>query len=469
MLHRSHKHRLQTLRANPARKIQEFREFETQAKHAILRRDWKGAANFFEQACGLHTAELALIKSVQEGLSSSLEMHAIYDLVGDKLRDTFNAQVVMISQYDPQTNKILHHYANERGRHLHIQGWQPIDSSRAEIIRTRKPFMINLDEILAVVKAEKMHVVPGTELPKCWMGVPMLVGDEARGVVSLQNLDKENAFSQSDIDLLTALTNSLSLSLENARLFNETQRLLKLAEEELQIARQTQLSILPMHMPRFPGYDFASLIMPARAVGGDFYDFIHLENGNLCVVIGDASDKGLPAALLMALTFSLLRAETARTADPLQVLLNVNRYLLNMNSSRMFVTLLYAVLNCESGALSYFRAGHLLPLVLDEQGQFLDVPMDEGQPLGLFEDMKIDRQCITIPKGGMALLHSDGLNEAADHQGKEFGFERVRHELLASRHESARAICDRLWAAVQNYAGDVPNQDDFTTLVIKRE
>ena len=469
MLHRSNKHRLQTLRTNRPNKIQAFHEFEVQAKQAILRRDWRSAVNYYSLACGQHSAELALIKSVQEGLSSSLEMHAIYDLVGDKLRDTFNAQVVMISQYDPQTNKIFHHYANERGRHLHIQGWQPIDSSRAEIIRTRRPFMINLDEIMAVVTAEKMHVVPGTELPKCWMGVPMLVGDEARGIVSLQNLDKENAFTQSDIDLLTALTNSLSLSLENARLFSETQRLLRLAEEELQIARQTQLSILPMHMPRHAGYDFGSLIMPARAVGGDFYDFIHLENGNLCVVIGDASDKGLPAALLMALTFSLVRAETARAENPRQILLNVNRYLLNMNSSRMFVTLLYAVLDCKSGALTYFRAGHLLPLVLDEQGQFLDVPMDIGQPLGLFEDMKIDRQCITIPKGGMALLHSDGLNEAADPHGKEFGFERVRQELFVTRRESARTICDRLWTAVQNYSGGMANQDDFTTLVIKRK
>ena len=165
---------------------------------------------------------------MQEGLSSRLGTHAIYDLVGDKLRDTFNAQVVMISQYDPQSDKIFHHYANERGRHLHIQGWQPVDSSRGQIIRTRKPFMINPDEIIAVVTAEKMHVVPGTELPKTWLGVPMVVGDAVRGVVSLQNLDKEHAFSASDIDLLTTLTNSLSLSLENARLFNETQRLLKL-------------------------------------------------------------------------------------------------------------------------------------------------------------------------------------------------------------------------------------------------
>ncbi len=468
MLHRSHKRRLKILRANPLKSLKGVHVYEAQVQHALKRQDWKAAAGLYAQACARHAAELALINSVQEGLSSRLGTHAIYDLVGDKLRDTFNAQVVMISQYDPQTNKIFHHYANERGQHLHIQGWQPIDSSRAEIIRTRRPFMINRDEIVAVIKAEKMHVVPGTELPQCWLGVPMMVGDEARGIVSLQNLDKEHAFSPADIDLLTTLTNSMSLSLENARLFNETQRLLKLSEEEMQIARQTQLSILPIRLPRYSGYDFGSLIMPARAVGGDFYDFIHLANDQLCIVIGDASDKGLPAALLMALTFSLVRAETGRTDNPPRILHNVNRYLINMNSSA-FVTLLYAVLDCPSGAMSYSRAGHLLPIIVDEQGHFPNMTMQEGQPLGLFEDVKLDRQCITIPRGGMALLHSDGLNEAVDAQGKVFGFERIKAELLACRHESARTICDRLWVAVQNYSDNMLQQDDFTVLVIKRE
>jgi sigma-B regulation protein RsbU (phosphoserine phosphatase) len=128
----------------------------------------------------------------------------------------------------------------------------------------------------------------------------MLVGNEVKGIVSLQNLDEENAFSQSDIDLLTTLTNSMTLSLENARLFNETQRLLSMLEREMELARQTQQSILPMQLPVTPGYDFGSLVIPARAVGGDFYDFIPLDDQRLCIVIGDVSYKGLPAALFMS-------------------------------------------------------------------------------------------------------------------------------------------------------------------------
>ncbi len=194
-----------------------------------------------------------------------------------------------------------------------------------------------------------MHVVPGTELPKTWLGVPMLVGKEVVGIVSLQNLDKENAFSKSDIDLLMTLTNSMSQSLENARLFSESQRLLNVIEEEMKIARLTQRSILPKRVPHRPGYEFGALVMPSRLVGGDFYDFIHVDKDRLSLVIGDVSDKGLPAALSMAQTSSLLRLEAERSNDPQKILLNVNRYLLKRNAPGLFVTLIYGILDCRAG------------------------------------------------------------------------------------------------------------------------
>lgn len=430
--------------------------------------DWKLAVRMYAQAVKRRSAELALINSVQEGLSSRLEMQAIYDMVGDKLRDTFNAQVVMISQYDPQTDRIYHHYAIERDQHLQIQGWQPIDSARLAIVHSHRPLMLNYAALLEQVEAAKMHVVPGTEMPKTWLGVPMLVCNEVRGIVSLQNLDVENAFSAADIDLLTALTNSLSISLENARLFSETQRLLKLLEEEMEIARQTQQSILPADLPRAPGYDFGALMIPARTVCGDFFDFIQLDKQRICIVIGDVSDKGLPAALFMALTFSLVRAETGKTKNQRIILQNVNRYLLNMNAAGMFVTLLYCVLDFQTGVLKYSRAGHFPPIILDERGNIVDVPLGNGQALGVFKDIRIDQQTIHIPKDGLALLYSDGLTEAANAEGQEFGLSAVKQVLSASQQENGNGICKSLWNAVRSHSGDKLHQDDFTTVVIKR-
>ncbi|MGB7115996.1 MAG: GAF domain-containing SpoIIE family protein phosphatase [Anaerolineales bacterium] len=444
-----------------------IQDFKAQAAKAEAQGDWKTAAKYYARGLEQRAVELALINSVQEGLSSKYEMHAIYDLVGDKIRDTFNAQVVMISQYDPQTNKIYHHYAIESGQHLHIPDWHPIDASRSKVVRTKKPLMINQDEINALLDTKKMKVVPGTVTPKTWLGVPLLVGNEVRGIVSLQNLDIENAFSTSDIDLLTTLTNSMSQSLENARLFDETQRLLNQMEREMGLARQAQMSILPMRFPRQPGYDIGSLIIPARAVGGDFYDFIPLDNQRLCIVIGDVSDKGLPAALFMAVTFSLVRAETGRTVDQRQILENINKFLLRMDA-KMFVTLLYCILDFTTGSVKYSRAGHVPPMVIDQDGVFMDIPVEEGQPLGVIHDLSIDQQQFFIPEGGLALMFSDGLHEVFNSQGNIFGLDRIKNELLVHRQESAQTICKKLWLAVQNHSGEIPHQDDFTTVVVKR-
>ena len=429
--------------------------------------NWKEVAEYYEQGFERRTVELALINSVQEGLSSKSEMQAIYDLVGDKLRDTFNAQVVMISQFDPQTNKIFHHYAIERGQHLQIPGWHPIDASRNKVVCLKKPLMINTNEIIALLESQRMSVVPGTEVPKTWLGVPMLVGNEARGVVSLQNLDIENAFSTSDIELLMTLTNSMSQSLENARLFNETQRLLSQMESEMALARQAQKSILPMRSPKHTGYDVGSLIMPARAVGGDFYDFIPLDDQQLCIVIGDVSDKGLPAALFMAITFSLARVETERNMNQRKILENINKFLLNMKA-KMFVTLLYCVLDFQTGNLSYSRAGHLPPILVTRDGKIIDIPVNRGEALGVFENLELDEQQLTIPKGGLALFFSDGLYEAIDSDENAFGIDRVNEILIAHRNKTAKDICKRLWSAVQEFSGEVPHQDDFTAVIIKR-
>lgn len=199
-------------------------DFQTLAKEAEARSDWKAAAKWYSRAMDQRSAQLALINQVQEKFSSNLEMQEIYDLTGDSLRDTFNAQVVMISEYDPDASMVFHHYAIENGKHLQIQGWQPIDSSRLEVFKTGRPFMINGDEIVRVVNAGAMRVIPDTELPKTWLGVPVISHDKVIGVISLQNLDKEHAFSASDIELLTTLTSSLSLILENANLFTAMQK-----------------------------------------------------------------------------------------------------------------------------------------------------------------------------------------------------------------------------------------------------
>ena len=239
-------------------------------------------------------------------------------------------------------------------------------------------------------------------------------------------------------------------------------------EKELEISRHIQESILPEALPDIRGYDFGALILPAHAVGGDFYTFFNLPGGQLGIVVGDVSDKGVPAALFMALSYSLIRAEAVRTDSPVQAIQKANEQLLQMNSSCMFVTLVYGILDPGSGDFHFARAAHPAPYLLDADGEVIPGTLSFAQPLGLFEDLAIDEQHLNIPPGGILLLYSDGVNETSDSHGDEFGIQSIHHTLSANRNRPAQEICQQLWQDVKAYGGDLPHQDDFTTFIVKR-
>jgi phosphoserine phosphatase RsbU/P len=239
-------------------------------------------------------------------------------------------------------------------------------------------------------------------------------------------------------------------------------------EKELEISRQIQQSILPETLPAPAGYEFGALMIPARAVGGDFYTFFKLPKNRLGIVVGDVSDKGVPAALFMALSYSLIRAEAVRTGSPVQAVQMVNQHLLQMNSSSMFVTLVYGILDCSSGDFHFARAAHPAPYLLDGEGHHVDVPVSFAQPLGLFDNLPIDEQHIHLPPGGTLLLYSDGVTETMDTEGNEFGLDSLYRTMAANRTRPAQEICGQLWQDVQAHGGDLPQQDDFTTVVVKR-
>ena len=198
-----------------------------------------------KQQLAQREAELAIINSVQQGLASRLEVQAIYDLVGDKIRAIFDAQVVMISTYDRETDTIEHRYAIEQGERVYAPGHFPIRGFRTQIVQTRQPVLIN-SKVAEEAARLGQPTLPGTITPKSWLGVPMLVGDQVTGVLSLQNVEQENAYDQSDVRILQTLAASMSVALENARLFEETERLLKETEQratELQTINSVQAGL----------------------------------------------------------------------------------------------------------------------------------------------------------------------------------------------------------------------------------
>jgi sigma-B regulation protein RsbU (phosphoserine phosphatase) len=236
---------------------------------------------------------------------------------------------------------------------------------------------------------------------------------------------------------------------------------------ELRLAREIQESMLPRRLPQTPGFDIGAHMIPARMVGGDFYDALVLDDDRLGVVVGDVSGKGVPAALFMALVSSLLRVEAPRAATPEQALREVNRHLLARNARSMFVTALYGILRRSTREFTFVRAGHELPLIWDAGGELAPIARGLGHPLGLFPHSALDSQTVTLPPGGTLLLFSDGVTEAMDARGDLFGVERILQAVRAGRPATAQDLCDRLVAAVASYQGAAPQADDITLLAVR--
>jgi phosphoserine phosphatase RsbU/P len=235
---------------------------------------------------------------------------------------------------------------------------------------------------------------------------------------------------------------------------------------ELQVARNIQEHMLPRSLPNMVGFDFSACMVPAHVVSGDFYDFIPLDDDRLGIVVADVCGKSLPAALLMALTRSLLRAEASRDTPSSDVLRSVNRHLLDMNDSRTFVTMLYGVLHRRTREFVYVRAGHELPLVIGPDGAVFVPEMGLGQPIGILPEPALDMQTVVIPNGGVLLLYTDGVTEAVDPGGNFFETERLYATARQTAGDTAQVICDRLLEAVAAHRGPAPQADDVTLVAV---
>ncbi len=241
----------------------------------------------------------------------------------------------------------------------------------------------------------------------------------------------------------------------------------EILERELKQARQIQQSMLPARLPKVSGYDLGAGSQPAQMVGGDFYDLIPLGTDRLGVVIGDVSGKGVSAALFMAQTLSLLRAQARLHRDPVQVLRSVNRDLLERNASGMFVTLLYGVLRLPSGQFVYARAGHLPPALWDREGLAVSVPLGRGQILGIIPDVDLERMSLTLPPGGTLLLYTDGVTEARNAQGTFLDEAGLYARMPPLLNQPAQSLCDSLIRSVLDYHGSAKQDDDITLIAVK--
>jgi predicted ester cyclase len=237
-------------------------------------------------------------------------------------------------------------------------------------------------------------------------------------------------------------------------------------EQELQVARQIQQSLLPEATPELDGWEVTTYYEPAREVGGDFYDFLEFEDGRLGLVVGDATGKGMPAALVMSTTRGMLRAVVQSLESPGEVLARVNEALVADIPPNMFVTCLYAVLDPPSGRLVYANAGHDLPYLRHHSGDAEELRAS-GMPLGLMPNMRYEEKEAVLALSDNALFYSDGLVEAHDPKREMFGFPRLRR-LVAEQAAEERSLVAFLMDELRSFTGEGWEQEDDITLVTLR-
>lgn len=301
--------------------------------------------------------------------------------------------------------------------------------------------------------------------------VPLIAEGRSIGALVVDTREQRQ-LQESDVRLLQLMANQAALALEKARLHHEEIQRQRL-DEELAVARQIQLSMLPAGSPEEAGWEFSAYYEAARHVGGDFYDFFELPRGDagrrLGIVVADVADKGVPAALFMALSRTTIRNVAIGDRTPAAALEKANKFILSDSQTDLFLTAFYAALDLDSGRLVYCNAGHNPPLWYHAESGELELLARGGVALGVVPDLLLQNVEINLEPGDVLIFYTDGVTEAMNPVFEEFGLFRLQQAIAAAPNKSALDVVESVVAAVNLHSEDASRWDDVTLIVVRRK
>jgi serine phosphatase RsbU (regulator of sigma subunit) len=424
--------------------------------------------------------ELQILNSVQEGLAKKLDMASIYEMVGEKIREVFQQADLFIGVYDAETDLLSAPYLVENGKRV---DFKPFKVDRrgfiGHLLDNPRTLLINENMEQAVLQYQSVDTT-GAGLPKSALYVPLTMGETIRGEIVLVDRQKEHAFSPSDVRLLEALANSMSVALETARLWEQENIYLMTLENELEIGREIQAGFLPTSLPQPKGWEIAASLQPAREVAGDFYDVFELPEETIGLVIADVCDKGLGAALFMTLFRSFIRAvsnidsyahagsvNANSCADRLKYAISLtNNYIAETHGNTgMFATIFFGMLDPRTGLLTYINAGHLPPMLIKKRGPKETLKLT-GPAVGVAHDADFAILEVVIERGDTLFAYTDGLTDTADSAGASYS-DRVRLPSFDS-NQTLAAWLSQIQKQNENRNTDTGQFDDITMLAVRR-
>jgi serine phosphatase RsbU (regulator of sigma subunit) len=417
------------------------------------------------------TSELISLENIGQLLLGSSDLNTLAATVCQKALELCSGNRAILYYFRPDGQAEV----------LSVGGWDPNRVQKRiaaqeviEVNLTREPSPYN-------------HWPPGIPprhpdlegaLLRSGIAVPLIAQDNQVGLMIVHST-KHKKFTPGDVALLQSFANHAAMAIQRAGLVEQLRA--KIAaleaaqaelvvkerlERELELARKVQEKVLPRVFPFVPGYQFATRYQAARFVGGDFYDVIDLGEGFIGLAIADVSDKGMPAALYMTLTRSLLRAEAYRERSPRAVLLRVNQLIMELGESSAFVTVFYGVLNTTTRELIYARAGHDRPLLL--RGSITLELNGQGTPLGLFDPffVHLSEESIQLEPGDRLVLYTDGLTDVLNADGKISDHSYFQSLLNSLRGKAPEVICASIFESLSELQGQNEQFDDMALLVV---
>src|SRR5438067_5795089 len=303
------------------------------------------------------------------------------------------------------------------------------------------------------------------------MVAPLLYAKQNMGVLALANSRMGIPFSQNDFVVFKSITEQSAFALYNAIIYSEANEKKRL-DHDLEIARDIQRILLPSEAPVIPGFEIAGINIPARHVSGDYFDYLTVDDEKLGVAIADVSGKGVPASIIMAICRSVLRSQAAGNPSPSDVLQKVNRQLYPDIKEDMFISMAYVILDHVQAALMLSRAGHDAPILFNHATGTAAPVKPPGMVLGIDSGSVFDRITVdfvlSLNRDDCLLLYTDGVTEALDVNGDEFGPERMMEGVRGSAPEGAPAMISRLIDELRSFVGSQPQNDDITLIAIRK-
>ena len=406
--------------------------------------------------------ELSALNDVATAITSNQSVEDVIDLIVRKCIKHLKAQqtVVMLLDEKDMANP-FHTMIRKQDSISNYLPYRLDTQLTGWMLKNRSPLLINDFQ-----KDERFKFVITKDFPiNSLLSVPMLLKGKMIGLLTVFNKHSDSGFTIEDQRMLSILAAQSSHIIENARLYEKEQALIRL-QEEMRLANDIQVNLLPKFTPQISGYQIAGKSIPAKDVGGDYFDFIPIKDNNLAFCIGDISGKGIPAALLMANLQASLRGQTLMDIPCKDCVAFTNNLLYNSTDSNKYATLFYGVLLSSQNKITFCNAGHNEPILIDHDGDVTRLK-EGGIVVGILPEVTYEEKTIDFPADSILVVYSDGITEAMDTNEEEFGEEKLIDLIKMNRNLSASDLIKLIIKNVNDHAGNAEQMDDMTLVVIK--